>query len=124
MCHLDARAKYTSRLQFNSANVLGRNGKPEDVANLVSFLVSDDASFITGQSVRICVPWVVVFCGRLTDMRCCCSTSSTEAYVSTEHLGIGHSRYRQFSGPPLAPHPKAGSHSPSLGRRSRDAADG
>ena len=55
--HLEARANNTSQLQFNNANVLGRNGKPEDVANLVSFLVSDDASFITGQSVRIRVPW-------------------------------------------------------------------
>ncbi|KAI0738833.1 acetoin reductase family protein [Daedaleopsis nitida] len=29
---------------------LGRLGKPEDIANLVSFLVSDQAAFITGQS--------------------------------------------------------------------------
>ena len=29
-------------------NIQGHNGQPEDVAKLVSFLVSDDAAFITG----------------------------------------------------------------------------
>ena len=37
-------------VQFNSASALGRNGHPEDVAKLVSFLVSDDAGFVTGTS--------------------------------------------------------------------------
>ena len=37
-------------LQFNSLSALGRNGHPEDVAKLVSFLVSDDAAFVTGTS--------------------------------------------------------------------------
>ena len=31
-------------------STLRRLGQPEDVARLVSFLVSDDASFITGES--------------------------------------------------------------------------
>ncbi len=33
---------------------LGRLGKPEDVAALVAFLVSDQASFITGQNYPVC----------------------------------------------------------------------
>lgn len=33
---------------------LRRMGKPEDVANLISFLGSDEASFITGQTIFIC----------------------------------------------------------------------
>ncbi|GAH58816.1 unnamed protein product, partial [marine sediment metagenome] len=32
---------------------LGRFGKPEEVANLVFFLASDQASFITGEVVNI-----------------------------------------------------------------------
>ena len=32
---------------------LGRMGEPEDVANMVAFLVSDEASFITGQAYNV-----------------------------------------------------------------------
>lgn len=32
---------------------LGRIGKPEDVAKLVAFLLSDDSSYITGQMLSI-----------------------------------------------------------------------
>lgn len=33
--------------------VLGRTGTPEDIANAVLFLVSDESSFITGQTLRV-----------------------------------------------------------------------
>jgi len=34
------------------ASILGRNGTPEDIANLAVFLASDKASFITGQVIH------------------------------------------------------------------------
>jgi len=39
---------------------LGRIGIPEDIANLVLFLVSDQSSYITGQAVDICGGWGLV----------------------------------------------------------------
>jgi len=43
---------HTTRSQRKSRRVLSRDGTPRDVADLVSFLVSERASYITGQSVR------------------------------------------------------------------------
>ena len=37
--------------QYSSSVSLGRPQVPEDVANLVSFLASEDANYITGQSI-------------------------------------------------------------------------
>jgi NAD(P)-dependent dehydrogenase (short-subunit alcohol dehydrogenase family) len=36
-----------------AATPLGRIAEPEDVANLVAFLASDEASFITGQAYNV-----------------------------------------------------------------------
>ena len=41
------------KLAIVESTPLGRIGKPEDVANLVKFLTSDKASFITGQIITI-----------------------------------------------------------------------
>ncbi|KAK7453996.1 hypothetical protein VKT23_011507 [Stygiomarasmius scandens] len=38
---------------FTSRSALGYNGVPEDIAGLVSYLVSEEAHFITGQSVSV-----------------------------------------------------------------------
>jgi 3-oxoacyl-[acyl-carrier protein] reductase len=39
---------------FLAAIPVGRIGKPADVAAAVAFFVSDDASFITGQTLYVC----------------------------------------------------------------------
>ena len=44
-------------MQQKTQNLLGRNGQPEDVAKLVSWLVSDEAAFVTGAPVNNIAFW-------------------------------------------------------------------
>ena len=38
---------------FDKLTALKRKGTPSDIAKVVKFLASDEASFITGQNIRI-----------------------------------------------------------------------
>ena len=38
---------------YAGRSVLGRLGQPEDIADVMSFLASDDARFITGQGIMV-----------------------------------------------------------------------
>ena len=38
--------------RFAQLAALGRLGQPEDIADVVALLVSDDANWITGQNIR------------------------------------------------------------------------
>lgn len=54
MGRIQGRPKGASLKKFTQENIaLKRTGEPEDVAKLVSFLASDDAEYMTGQSINI-----------------------------------------------------------------------
>ena len=46
-------SRATAMAGFTRANVLGRLGQPEEIADLVAFIVSDRAGFVTGTSVSV-----------------------------------------------------------------------
>ncbi len=47
----------TARASFLARQPMGRLGTPEEVANLVVFLASDDASLITGTAIAVDGGW-------------------------------------------------------------------
>jgi len=51
---LDGKPRGTAKASRVSAIPLGRIGTAEDVANLYTFLASDEASYITGQTYNVC----------------------------------------------------------------------
>jgi NAD(P)-dependent dehydrogenase (short-subunit alcohol dehydrogenase family) len=54
MFHRSSPANDPSTENFVAAIPIGRVGKPADVAAAVAFFVSEDASFITGQTLYVC----------------------------------------------------------------------
>ena len=38
---------------YSSRSALGRNGQPEDIADVMVFIASDDARFLTGQGILV-----------------------------------------------------------------------
>jgi 3-oxoacyl-[acyl-carrier protein] reductase len=54
--HLSDPATYDRAM---ARHPLGRLGKPEDVADLVAFLCSDGAKFITGQTIHVSGGFVI-----------------------------------------------------------------
>ena len=51
----DMTSNFTDKMkeQFESAIPMRKGGRPEDVANVISFLCSDDASYVTGEVIRV-----------------------------------------------------------------------
>lgn len=50
---IDSKNPEQSRKDFNSRQIIGRVGKPEEISDLISFLSSEQSSFVTGSIYNI-----------------------------------------------------------------------
>jgi len=54
---LGDRSRNGLREAVKTKSAIGYEGRPEDVANIVSFLVSEKSSYITGQAISVDGGW-------------------------------------------------------------------